>query len=361
MGRGFKLATWPQRRLDPPAAARGPKHERWRRVAKLARLSREASLRLEWIIFYYQVAGENATATCRHFGIPRKSFYKWLKRFQRSQENVKVLEDRSRAPHNKRQWEVTLEEETRIKQLRREHMHYGKQKLKVLYEKLYGETISTWKIERVIRKHQLYPDKRKAEKVARKIARAKQRPKNRITALKKQEELWFLLQLDTIIIYSENLKRYILTSVDHASKLGYARMYRTSSSASATDFLYRLQYLVSHPIMNLQTDNGSEFACHFEAASRKLGIQRYFSRLKTPKDNPEVERFNGTLKHEWLYDSNLTTDCDEFNHDVTEWLVEYNFHRPHQSLDYLTPMEYIQKRRGRKPKLLPMSPARTRS
>lgn len=153
-------------------------------------------------------------------------------------------------------------------------------------------------MERVIRRHKLFPDKVKAKRVARKIARAKQHPKERIPLLVKEKELWFLLQLDTLVIYQDNLKRYILTTIDHASKLGYARMYKTKSSKSAADFLYRLQYLVSQPIVNLQTDNGSEFANYFEEASSKLGIHRYFSGVKTPKDNPEVERFNETLKYE---------------------------------------------------------------
>ena len=91
----------------------------------------------------------------------------------------------------------------------------------------------------------------------------------------------FLFQLDTIVIYWGNLKRYILTAVDHGSKLGYARMYKNKSSRSAADFLYRLRYLVAQPIENLQTDNGSEFALEFERATTKLGIQRYFSRLRT--------------------------------------------------------------------------------
>ena len=46
-------------------------------------------------------------------------------------------------------------------------------------------------------------------------------------------------------IYEGKLKRYILTAVDHASKLGYARMYKNKSSRSAADFLYRLRYLVT--------------------------------------------------------------------------------------------------------------------
>ena len=75
----------------------------------------------------------------------------------------------------------------------------------------------------------------------------------------KQETLCFLFQLDTIVIYWNNFKRYILTAVDHATKLGYARMYKNKSSRVATDFLYRLRYLANQPIENLQTDNGSEF------------------------------------------------------------------------------------------------------
>ena len=49
------------------------------------------------------------------------------------------------------------------------------------------------------------------------------------------------------------------------------------------------------------------------------------------------------LDHEWLYNSNLSLDPEEFNPRLTEWLVEYNFNRPHQSLAYLTPVEYIER------------------
>jgi len=28
---------------------------------------------------------------------------------------------------------------------------------------------------------------------------------------------------------------------------------------------------------------------------------------------------------------------------LTSWLIEYNFNRPHQSLDYFTPIEYVEK------------------
>jgi len=82
---------------------------------------------------------------------------------------------------------------------------------------------------------------KKAEKTARKRVRARQKPKKRITQLVKEGRPCFLFQLDTIVIYWDNLKRYILTAVDHATKLGYARMYKNKSSRVAADFLYRLR------------------------------------------------------------------------------------------------------------------------
>jgi len=317
------------------------RYESWRGVADISGFTTQERLRVEWMVFYYTVGKENATLTARHFGISRKTFYKWSRRFRDSKYNVDSLANQSKVPRHKRKWQVTLIQEERIRRLRGRYPHYGKKKLRVLYEKEYSEEISTWKIERVVKRYKLYPDRNKADKAARKRARAQKHPKKRITQLVKEGRPCFLFQLDTIVIYWNGLKRYILTGVDHASKLGYARMYKNKSSRSAADFLYRLRYLVGQPIENLQTDNGSEFAWEFERASAKLGIQRYFSRVKTPKDNPEIERFNQTLEYEWLYDSNLSLDPEELNPRLTEWLIEYNFNRPHQSLGYLSPIEYI--------------------
>ena len=336
------------------------RYECWRGVADISGFTSQERLRVEWMVFYYTAGKENAALTAQHFGISRKTFYKWCRRFRESKYNVDSLADRSRAPHRKRHWEVTLIQEERIRRLRKSYPYYGKKKLRVLYEKEYSEEISTWKIERVIRRHKLYPDQNKAEKTARKRARARKHPKKRITQLMKEGRPCFLFQLDTIVIYWNSLKRYILTAVDHASKLGYARMYKNKSSRSAVDFLYRLRYLVGQPIENLQTDNGSEFAWEFERASAKLGIQRYFSRVKTPKDNPEIERFNQTLEYEWLYNSNLCLDPEELNPELTEWLIEYNFNRPHQSLGYLAPMGYIERELAKiRSPVLPMWSAST--
>jgi len=68
-----------------------------------------------------------------------------------------------------------------------------------------------------------------------------------------------------------------------------------------------------------------------------------YIRVKTPKDNAINERFNRTLKEEFIHLGNSTTEPILFNQRLTEWLIEYDFNRPHQSLDYLSPIEYLNK------------------
>ena len=94
----------------------------------------------------------------------------------------------------------------RIKKLRLKYIHYGKKKLKRFYFDEYDEPISTWKIERVIRHYNLYPDKAKQDKLQSKLKN--QIKKNRIQKLEIKDEYWFLFHLDTIVIYWGSLKRY---------------------------------------------------------------------------------------------------------------------------------------------------------
>ena len=45
-------------------------------------LSAAAKQRIKWFDYYY-FHNQDATLTCRYFGISRKTFYKWLKRYDR--------------------------------------------------------------------------------------------------------------------------------------------------------------------------------------------------------------------------------------------------------------------------------------
>jgi len=315
------------------------------------KLSPEARKRLKWMDYYRKC--QNVTKTCRHFDISRKTFYYWKRRYDPS--NLLTLEDRSRAPKNTRQKEITPQQESRIVFLRKQHLVWGKLKLQKLYRNIYQEKISSWKIQYTIQKYKLYPNPVKNEKLQKK--RKRNQAKKRITELKKQPFPGFLIALDVMTVYWNGLKRYILTAIDTVSKIPFARMYTTKSSRSAADFLQRLFYLLDGSFLNALHDNDSAFHKEFVQACQKLGISQYWSRPRTPTDNPVNENFNGTLKREFLRVGNFHPDPVLFNKELTEWLISYTFVRPHQALGYDTPWQFYQKTA----KVLPMysSSART--
>ena len=317
------------------------KYERWTKIAITLKLNKKACQRLNWMI-YYETAGErNARKTCRHFDISRSLWYYWRSRF--NEENLRTLEDEFRAPKNTRKKEYTALQYERIVILRKKHIRYGKMKLLKIYVREYpaDRNISSWKVQCIIKASGIYYNAKRVLQTNRKKLNAKQ--KKRITELKKKPKIGHLLCLDTIVRHWNGQKRFILTAVDKYAKVAYARMYSTHSSLSAKDFLERLTYLLDGKFDNLQTDNGSEFLRHFELACKELKVSHYFSRARTPKDNAECERFNRTLQEEFISLGNMTTDIGVFNRNLTEWLIEYNFNRPHQTLDYLTPIEFTQK------------------
>lgn len=323
----------------------------WRKTAKVLKLSKKALARLEWMIYYHFKAGRNASLTCRHFNLYRKVFYTWFNRF--NENNLRTLEDLPKTPKNKRQKEITSIEESRIIELRKAHIRWGKMKIQRLYLNTWREKISSWKVQYTIQKYKLYYHPQKNEKLQQK--RKRNQSKKRITELKKKPFSGYLIALDVIVVYWNNLKRYILTAVDTASKIAFARMYTTKSSRNAADFLRRFFYLLDDSVLNALNDNGSEFHKEFIEACQDLGISQYWSRNHTPTDNPVDERFNRTLKEEFIDLGNFHADPVQFNKELTEWLIEYVFVRPHQSLGYDTPWQFYQKTN----KVLPMYPSRT--
>jgi len=320
--------------------------DKWILLRKVGRdkLSLSAQLKLEWIIFYNTVGNHNAKLTASQFSISRKTLHKWLGRFDEIKLNS--LEESSRTPKNVRGWMVTYAQEERIISLRKKNMEFGKKKLKRIYLREYKEVISTWKIERVIRKHKLYKDPVKHDKVVEK--RRKSEPKIRIHEVKDQikqiQEFGFLWHIDAIIIWWYGKRRIIFTAMEEITKIAFARVYPTNSSGYAEDFLKRLMYLVEGRVNIMHQDNGAEFKGDFEVACSKLNILQIYSRPYTPKDNPALERFNSTVQYEWLEYSEVgLDDILQANLDLTTWLVKYNSYRPHEALDYDTPLEYAQK------------------
>ncbi|MFH0951163.1 MAG: hypothetical protein V1765_01685, partial [bacterium] len=174
------------------------KYDRWRRVADILKVPKPAKNRLEWIIYYYESAEMNVSLTARHFGISRKTFHKWFKVF--NEDNIytlNLLADKSKAPHHVRQREISTMEKQRVITLRHQYMQYGKMKLQKKYENKYHETISSWKIQKVIEAKKLYPHPQKNVRIQRKRQRSQK--KKRITELELNKLAWYKKRAGYII------------------------------------------------------------------------------------------------------------------------------------------------------------------
>jgi transposase InsO family protein len=85
------------------------------------------------------------------------------------------------------------------------------------------------------------------------------------------------------------------------------------------------------------TDNGS---CYrhwiFQKTLREQNLKHRFTRVYRPQTNGKAERFIQTALREWAY-ARSYQNSTEREIELDGWLHDYNFHRPHASLNLKPP------------------------
>ena len=118
----------------------------WGRLATVGvELSRAAQVRLAGMDFHCRT--HNVALTCRHFGISRQTFYRWLKRYEPL--DLTSLEERSHCPHHRRQPTWSFPFERKVLTLRWQFPRWGKDKLAVLLRQQGGQ-VSTSMVGRIL-------------------------------------------------------------------------------------------------------------------------------------------------------------------------------------------------------------------
>ena len=101
--------------------------------------------RLAWMICYEETG--SVQEVCRRFGISRKTFYKWLKRYRQSGGDTKSLVDQSRRPHHFPS--ATPESSVQLLKKLKEQTGFGQRRLKAILQEKHNIKISErtiWKI-----------------------------------------------------------------------------------------------------------------------------------------------------------------------------------------------------------------------
>jgi putative transposase len=89
----------------------------------------------------------------------------------------------------------------------------------------------------------------------------------------------------------------------------------------------------------IRMDNGPEFISkEFELWCNMHGIGLQYIQPGRPMQNGLIERFNGTYRRDIL-DAYVFDELSQVQQLTEEWLKDYNYNRPHESLDNKTPHE----------------------
>ena len=94
---------------------------------------------------------------------------------------------------------------------------------------------------------------------------------------------------------------------------------------------------------NIRVDNGPEFISHKLCQWCELNkITLQFIQPGKPTQNAFIERKNGSIRRE-LLNAYLFYSLSQVREMCQQWRRDYNHERPHKSLGYLSPINYLQK------------------
>ena len=303
-------------------------------------LSKTARQRLRWFD-WQQSRGASVALTCRHFGISGQTFYRWKGRY--NPLNLRSLEDRSRRPKRLRRPAAGPALVEAVIAMRRRWPRTGKYKLVVLLRRE-GIEVSASMVGRILGRAKARGYLR--EPVYTPYA-ARQRRRKRPYATRKPKGYSIelpgdLVQVDTLDL--RPLPGVILkhfTARDVISRWDVVQVRGRATAGTATAFLDSIGERMPFAVKAIQVDGGSEFKAEFEQACRDRGIRLFVLPPRSPKLNAHVERAQRTHREEFYELTNAETTVAAMNEALMDWESIYNHLRPHQSLGYQTPAEFV--------------------
>jgi transposase InsO family protein len=294
-------------------------------------LSNKAKHRLR-IIDWHRANGGNQSLTCRRYGLGREALREWLKRLK--ERGIKGLEERSHRPLKVREREIPLTLQDEVVKIRKANPCYSKYKISVLL----STKVSPSSVGRILKDKGLIN-----RKISAKRSKAARDPRHRFPRDIVINCPGKLVQIDTKHLNIINRKLYQFTAIDVLTKLRVLWVSSKISSTTAAKFLKICTQEFPFNIESVQTDNGSEFHKNFDRLCQKLKLPHFYTEPRSPKQNSYVERSHLTDELEFYQQGNMRITVELLLPLIKAWQDKYNHQRPHQSLNYLTPMKYFQK------------------
>ena len=304
--------------------------------SRVERLTPEAKRRLT-VIDWHPIHSKNISFTARHFGWSRTTVRKWVRRFH--QNGILGFIDHSRRPRFVRRPTTAWTVVAAIVRIRRERPAWSKMKIAEMLKRDENIVVSPSTIGRVMKRKGLIN-----ARTSRKRQRAAMRPKARFPHGMKICAPGDLIQIDTKhlpLIGGGAL--YQFTAIDVLTKVRVLRIYSSQSSRNGSRFLEECIANFPFLIRMIQTDNGAPFQKEFEQMCMQRKIPHVFIYPRSPKQNTYVEISHGADEREFYQQGKLRQDKDAMTKELRSWETTWNTIRPHQALNYLTPMAFLER------------------
>jgi transposase InsO family protein len=152
-----------------------------------------------------------------------------------------------------------------------------------------------------------------------------------------------LIQLDTMDVRplpGVVLKHF--TAHDVISRWDVLSVHSRATASTAAHFLDTLESRMPFPVTAIQVDGGSEFEAVFEEECQRRGIRLFVLPPRSPKLNGGVERAHWTHTEEFYEVTDSSFDISELRSELLDWEKTYDTVRPHQALNYLTPLKFLE-------------------
>ncbi|MCL4326583.1 MAG: IS3 family transposase [Candidatus Thermoplasmatota archaeon] len=93
----------------------------------------------------------------------------------------------------------------------------------------------------------------------------------------------------------------------------------------------------------LRTDNGTQYTSKmFKEGVKALGFKQEYIEKNTPEDNGDIESFHNSIKTDYIWTNEFRT-YEEVNRAIKEAYRDYNEERPHSTIEYMSPNEFIER------------------
>lgn len=219
----------------------------------------------------------------------------------------------------------------RIVELAQERPRWGYRMIHVMLRRE-GQLVNRKRVQRLYREEGLAV-RSKGKK------RRSQAPRSIREALSGPNERW---SMDFVSDTLSNGRRFrCLTIMDEFSRECLAiHVAHSIPAAGVIEVMERLKESRGLPEVII-TDNGSEFRSRaFDSWAYARGVTLEFIQTGKPVQNGFIESFNGTLRGECL-NLHWFLSIPDAKRSIEQWRADYNEVRPHSSLGFLTPEEFM--------------------